>query len=71
MSVTEWMWLSIYYVVYSAGTGAVDILIMMKTGTVHSTGGEDGLIDHVHIHIQGTISVRSEVSLNFTDETAA
>ena len=70
MSVTEWMWLSIYYVVYCAGTGAVDILIMMKTGTVHSTGGEDGLMNHVQI-IHGTISVRSEVSLNFTDETAA
>ena len=68
MSVTEWMWLSIYDVVYSAGTGKVDGLLMMKTGTVHSSPG-DWVITHVHI--DSTISVRSDVSLNSTDKTAA
>ena len=64
MSVTEWMWLSIYYVVYSAGTGRVEILIMMKTGTVQpsTTTMEDGLI--CYVQLEGTISVRSDVSLN-------
>ena len=59
-----------HHVVYSAGTGAEESLITLKTITVHTTGTvvEDGRMGGVHI--QATVSVKSH-SLHFIDETAA
>ena len=66
------MWFK-YIVVYCAGTGGVEILLTMKTGTVHSTFTmrtlEHGLIGDVQR--QGPQSVRNDACFHFIDETTA
>ena len=64
------MWLKIHDV-FSTGSGTVDILLMKKTGTVHTTPRiQDGIMKDVLME-DGTISVRSDVALNFIDDSEA
>ena len=60
-------------VVYSTGTGTVEILLTMETGTVHTTITimtlEHGLILDVQLHCPQ--SVRNDVCFLLMDETAA
>ena len=65
------MTLNIHDVVYSTGTGSVDILLILRTGTVHTTTRiTDGIMENVLIE-PGTISVRSDVALTFIDDSEA
>ena len=59
-----WMWLK--HIVYCAGTGAVDGLLRMKTGTVPPTftGMEVGIIGYVRIMPIGSVRRHLYIHLN-------